>query len=74
MIKFRLHAACQTFIEQRMAAAAQAMQAAQESANSDTKSSAGDKYETGREMALKGKRVGEEAVFNGKAVQVLLVM
>ena len=148
MIKFRLHASCQTFIEQRMAAAAQAMQAAQESANSDTKSSAGDKYETGREMAtqerdrnagqlhqarhlaaelarispdapcdavrpgaliqtslgwfyvaisagklmvdgqeyfavsgaapvavaLKGKRVGEEAVFNGKAVQVLLVM
>ena len=34
-----------------MAAAALAMQAAQESANSDTKSSAGDKYETGREMA-----------------------
>ena len=148
MIKFRLHAACQTFIEQRMAAAAQAMQAAQESANSDTKSSAGDKYETGREMAtqerdrhaaqlhqarqlaaelarispdapcdavrpgalvhtslgwfylaigagrlvvddgqevfavsgaapvaaaLKGKRAGEEAVFNGRAVRVLTV-
>ena len=51
MTKPRLHAACQAFIEQRMAAAAQAMQAAQESANSDTKSSAGDKYETGREMA-----------------------
>ncbi|AWM35391.1 3-oxoacyl-ACP synthase [Hymenobacter nivis] len=142
-----LHAACQAFIEQRMAAAALAMQAAQESANSDTKSSAGDKYETGREMAtqerdrnagqlhqarqlaaelarispdapcdavrpgalvhtslgwfylaisagrlvvggqecfavsgaapvalaLKGKRAGEAAVFNGKTVQVLAV-
>ena len=46
-----LHAACQAIITQRMAAATQAMQAAQESANSETKSSAGDKYETGRAMA-----------------------
>ncbi len=147
LTKPRLNAACRAFIEQRMAAAAQAMRAAQESANSDTKSSAGDKYETGREMAtqerdrhaaqlhqarqlaaelarispdapcdavrpgalahtslgwfyvaisagklvvdgreffavsgaapvavaLKGKRAGEEAVFNGRAVRVLAV-
>ncbi|GAA4346580.1 hypothetical protein GCM10023185_01030 [Hymenobacter saemangeumensis] len=46
-----LHTACQAFIEQRIAAARAAMDAAQESALSDTKSSAGDKYETGREMA-----------------------
>ena len=46
-----LHALCQAFVEQRIAAATQAMRAAQESSNSDTKSSAGDKYETGREMA-----------------------
>ncbi len=46
-----LHAACQAFIEQRIAAARTAMQAAQESSSSETKSSAGDKYETGREMA-----------------------
>lgn len=46
-----LHAACAAFIEQRIAAARSAMQAAQESSNSETKSSAGDKYETGREMA-----------------------
>jgi len=46
-----LHALCQTFIEQRIAAARTAMEAAQESSNSETKSSAGDKYETGREMA-----------------------
>ncbi|TAF96061.1 MAG: transcription elongation factor [Cytophagia bacterium] len=37
-------------IAQRMNAAQTAMQAAQESANSETKSSAGDKYETGRAM------------------------
>lgn len=51
LIKSRLHIACQAFIEQRISAARTAMQAAQESSNSETKSSAGDKYETGREMA-----------------------
>ena len=146
-LKPALHAACAAFLAARVAAATTAMQAAQESANSDTKSSAGDKYETGREMAtaerdrhaaqlhqarqlqaelarispdapcdtvrpgalahttlgwfyvaisagalevagqtyfavsaaapvalaLRGKRVGEEAVFNGKPVRVLAV-
>ena len=51
MTKPALHAACHAFIEQRIAAARTAMQAAQESSSSETKSSAGDKYETGREMA-----------------------
>ena len=51
MTKPALHALCQTFIEQRISAARTAMQAAQESSSSETKSSAGDKYETGREMA-----------------------
>lgn len=51
LTKPALHAACQAIIAQRIAAATQAMQAAQESANSETKSSAGDKYETGRAMA-----------------------
>ncbi|GAA4346568.1 hypothetical protein GCM10023185_01010 [Hymenobacter saemangeumensis] len=41
-----LHAACLAFVEQRIAAARAAMEAAQESALSNTKSSAGDKYET----------------------------
>ena len=50
-LKPALHAACHVFIEQRIAAARTAMQAAQESSSSETKSSAGDKYETGREMA-----------------------
>ncbi|MDQ2770573.1 MAG: GreA/GreB family elongation factor [Bacteroidota bacterium] len=51
MTKPALHAACHAFIEQRISAARTAMQAAQESSASETKSSAGDKYETGREMA-----------------------
>lgn len=49
--KAPLHAACLAFVEKRIAAARTAMQAAQESSSSETKSSAGDKYETGREMA-----------------------
>ena len=50
-IKPALHAACRAYLQQRIDAAQAAMQAAQESANSETKSSAGDKYETGRAMA-----------------------
>ena len=46
-----LHARCHAFIAQRIEAARTAMRAAQESSSSETKSSAGDKYETGREMA-----------------------
>ena len=42
---------CQQYVQQRINTAQQAMEAAQESANSEEKSSAGDKYETGRAMA-----------------------
>ena len=38
-------------MQQRIDTARQAMEAAQEAANSESKSSAGDKYETGRAMA-----------------------
>lgn len=50
-IKQNLYARCQEYVQQRMSTAQQAMDAAQESANSESKSSAGDKYETGRAMA-----------------------
>jgi transcription elongation GreA/GreB family factor len=50
-MKEALLALCQTYVQQRIDTAKQAMQAAQESANSESKSSAGDKYETGRAMA-----------------------
>lgn len=50
-IKSELISVCLELVEQRIANAKQAMNAAQESANTEGKSSAGDKYETGRAMA-----------------------
>lgn len=49
--KAALFALCQQYVQQRVHNARQAMEAAQEAANSESKSSAGDKYETGRAMA-----------------------
>ncbi len=51
MTKQALYLACLAYVQQRIQTATTAMQAAQESANSESKSSAGDKYETGRAMA-----------------------
>lgn len=50
-VKSALFALCETYVRQRIATARQAMESAQESANEESKSSAGDKYETGRAMA-----------------------
>ncbi|SHI59333.1 hypothetical protein SAMN02745146_1126 [Hymenobacter daecheongensis DSM 21074] len=50
-IKPALYTACQQYVQDRLSAIQAAINAAQESANSETKSSAGDKYETGRAMA-----------------------
>ena len=49
--KQRLHTLCLTYAEKRIHAAQQAVQFFQAAANEETKSSAGDKYETGRAMA-----------------------
>lgn len=49
--KKRLHQFCREQVINRMNIAENAMQQAQESANSEEKSSAGDKYETGRAMS-----------------------
>jgi transcription elongation GreA/GreB family factor len=49
-IKEELRKVCIEYIEERISSAQQAINNARESANDDTKSSAGDKYETGREM------------------------
>lgn len=46
------------FIQERMDNAKQAIQSAEQSATEDTKSSAGDKYETGREMMQQEKNRG----------------
>lgn len=49
-IKEELYKQCLLYVEDCINTAQQAINAARESANDDTKSSAGDKYETGREM------------------------
>jgi transcription elongation GreA/GreB family factor len=49
-IKSRLLAACMEYVDQRVATSKQAMDNAQAAANEEGKSSAGDKYETGRAM------------------------
>jgi transcription elongation GreA/GreB family factor len=49
-IKMQLYNLCCNYVQRRIDAAQEAIQSAQQSAGEDTKSSAGDKYETGREM------------------------
>lgn len=48
--KISLHQACLQRIDQTITLASQAMEDAQNAANQETKSSVGDKYETGRAM------------------------
>lgn len=50
-IKKKLHSICVERISQKLFQINEDIKKAQESANSDTKSSMGDKYETGRAMA-----------------------
>jgi transcription elongation GreA/GreB family factor len=57
-LKKQLHQLCTDFVQQRMANVQQAILSAEQSAAEDTKSSAGDKYETGREMLQQEKDRG----------------
>jgi hypothetical protein len=50
-IKQKLYNACLAYAQRSIDAAQQGINEAQQAAKDDTKSSAGDKYETGREMA-----------------------
>lgn len=50
-LKSILYYQCMDYVMQRIETARQALSYAQESANAEEKSSAGDKYETGRAMA-----------------------
>lgn len=49
-IKEKIHEHCKHYIQKRMETALQAIAAVQAAGEEETKSSAGDKYETGREM------------------------
>ena len=50
-IKEELYRLCQEYIKKRLESSRLAIAEAQQSANQETKSSSGDKYETGRAMA-----------------------
>jgi transcription elongation GreA/GreB family factor len=49
-IKTRLHNLCISYADERIQTATEAIKVARDSSTDDTKSSAGDKYETGRAM------------------------
>jgi len=72
-IKSALYQLCLNFIEERINTAETALQQAREASNDDTKSSAGDKYETSREMMQqdidRNKRLLMDAEENQKVLQ-----
>lgn len=55
MKKKEIRDLCEALIDRKLTLVQEAMKAAQEAANSETKSSAGDKYETSRAMAQQEK-------------------
>lgn len=50
-LKQKLYAECLNYVQTRIDTVQQSIHASQQAANEETKSSAGDKYETGRAMA-----------------------
>ncbi len=50
-IKHQLYKQCKAYVAERIQRSQEAIDAAQEAANNESKSSAGDKHETGRAMA-----------------------
>lgn len=57
---------CKNMLEARMAEMEKAMADAQESANSEDKSSAGDKYETGRAMSQIARDMSAKQLFQAQ--------
>lgn len=68
MEKFKaaLYQLCLGFIAQRIDTAETALQQAQEASNDDTKSSAGDKFETTREMMQQDIARNKNLLFDGQ--------
>lgn len=70
--KIKVHTHCLKLVDDRIALARKLIEEAQTSANQDTKSSMGDKYETSREMmALEMRKAGEQLQEASKLKQVL---
>lgn len=77
-IKEQLYQLCLSFMEQRIQTATTALEQAREASNDDTKSSAGDKYETSREMMQqdidRNKRLLIDAEDNLRLLKAIDVM
>lgn len=70
--KQELYKYCKDFVEQRIAVTQQAMQSARESANEETKSSMGDKYETHRAMMhFEQEKLSTQLAESHKLLQIL---
>jgi transcription elongation GreA/GreB family factor len=71
-IKNKLFNKCQKLVEQKVDAIKNSLHEAQEAANNETKSSAGDKHETGRAMAqLETEKLSNQLTEALKLEQVL---
>lgn len=71
-MKQSLYQLCFNFIEQRIKTATEALLQAQEASNDDTKSSAGDKFETGREMAQQDINRNKQLLADAQQQKVVL--
>ena len=71
-VKKALYQKCEEYVNERLANIRAAISSAQESANDDSKSSAGDKHETGRAMAqLEQEKLSGQLAENQKLQQAL---
>ncbi len=71
-LRERLLARCHQVIDAQIEAAAEAIRIVQASANEETKSSAGDKYETGRAMAQLEIEKGNSRLAEARKLKVAL--
>ncbi|WP_442590675.1 3-oxoacyl-ACP synthase [Pedobacter sp. AW31-3R] len=71
-LKSELYQLCLNFITRRIETAEIALQQAQEASNDDTKSSAGDKFETTREMMQQDIARNKNLLFDGQQNLLLL--
>ncbi|WP_410220609.1 3-oxoacyl-ACP synthase [Pedobacter sp.] len=72
-IKEELYQLCTGFINDRIQNAEEALKQAQQASIDDTKSSAGDKYETGREMAQQDINRNMQLLIDAKQQKALLM-
>ena len=71
-IKQQLFDHCEQYVNQKITTAQQAIEAAQKAANEETKSSVGDKYETGRAMMQLEKEKYASQLNEGLKLQKVL--